>query len=624
MLDLRFHINKMNRIILSMFFLIGFACEYKPQEIYEVEIQPITTAPEITVNLNFDTDTIYIPVNRAINLNYSVNDDLVRFAKFTLNNNHLVTIESKSGTFSINFNAAAYSTNHAYELKVEVFRGSGSGSLADEMLMEGFLYSKSFVLYFLDMLQMSPQITKVIPENGSLKIQWEKFKGLGFRNYHVFNTVFRKIAIIPEQNQTWLYDDSYVGINGEYYIVTETEAESYQSTSISYNYGLPEATVTHAGDMNLQINWGKSTFWNNISGYKIYEWYRDFNVVHEVGYAENEADTSFLYPEGRFAVKTKYFIQPIPKEVETTEPDLWGLWNSTSPTNDIIIGDEMPVIPFTFFNNPSGNFCYYSNAYYILKFDCLTETFTDSIATIGLCSSCSQDGTLLLSKNGQQMEIVNTDNMEVTRIVSVAELPDENEPFQWLIGNNKTGVFVNHLADFYFYDFENKINLAQFRIDGEINFGDVMKVSPDATYFCIRHIKGIYPNYVTELFKLENGNITTLLKDADITFFDFDPDSKQFIYYKNEKLVTVSLQNMSTIKESTLGNELFCDIDWNNNEYLVLNAERDMFSICDLESGSTKKQIKTYDFGTNQSDYSSIYLSNKTLFTQSLRLKLNY
>jgi len=613
-------INKLS----ILFILFGFGCQFEPQGIYEEEIQPVISAPDINVNLNFENDTIYIPTNRAVNLSYSVNDDLVRFAKFSINNSQLSLIESKSGTFSINFNPISYVPNHAYELKVDIFKGSGSGSLADKMHMEGFLYTKSFVLYFQDMNELATQTIEVVPENGRLKIQWEKFKGLGFRNYHVFNTVFKKIAIISDQNQTWMYDDSYIGYNGEYYIVTETDYDSYRSNSLSYNYGLPAAKATYAGNMNLQIKWGKNIFWNNISGYKIYEWYRSFNIINDVGIIENPADTSFLYSEGRFAVKTTYFIQPLPKIGEITELDSWSLWNMASPTNDIIIGDKMPVIPFSFLNNPGGQFCYYSNAYHILKFDCLTETFTDSIPTIGLCISGSQNGNLLLSKNGEQMEVINTNDMQVSDIVAIAELPDKTEPLQWTIGNDKTGVFVNQLADFYFYDFGNKTALAKFRIDGEFNFGDIMKISPDAQYFCIRHIKEIYPNYITELLKLENGSVTTLLKDPEITFFDFDPNSDQFIYFKNEKLVSISLKDLSIIKENTLDNEFVCDIDWNNNEYLVINSDRDLFSIRDMESNATKKQVKTYEFGTNQSDYSSVFLSNKILFTQGLRLKLNY
>jgi len=305
---------QMKKITYYLFSLtmIFSACEYEPEGIYEVDVQPVTDAPEITVNLNFMTDTIYVPTNGYTTLVYSTPDPKVRYAYFELNNKQLVKIESTSGTFTFSFSAGQYQKVIPYELKVELFRSTGSGSLADKVYAEGFLYSKSFILIFQNESEMAPQVTGVFPENGSLRVEWEKFKGFGFQKYHVFNSVFYKIDIITDPNKTFLYDDSYIGYNSDYYIVTETNDNTFTSNHFYFEDGLPEATAELTENTTMKVSWGQSKYYNNIEGYRIFESYNRYNHFNEIAYIENSQDTSYLYDDGRFGVASRFYILPVP------------------------------------------------------------------------------------------------------------------------------------------------------------------------------------------------------------------------------------------------------------------------------------------------------------------------
>lgn len=617
--------NRMKNFIYLLFLIFIFAaCEYEPGGVYEVDVEPVTEAPDITVNLNFSSDTIYIPVSGYTTFNYSTPDSKVRFALFKLNNSQLSKIESTSGTFTFNFNSTQYQKGIPYQLTLELFRGTGSGSLADKLNAEGFLYSKSFVLVFEDEAAMAPQIIRVIPENGSLKVEWEKFKGVGFQRYHVFNSVFYKMAIIEDQNKTFMYDESYIGYNGEYYIVTETDNNTFTSRHYSYEEGLPEAVAKKIDDLSIEITWGKSKFENNIHGYRIFESYNWFNYFNEVAYIQDGAATNFTFEDGRFAVKTRFYIQPIPKIGEHALNSYDDLRYMASSTGDVLIGDPMPVFPFAAFIKPLGNFSYFTDIFQVYKFDCEKNIISDSIPSQYVYLSVSPDGKRMLTSKPGQIEIVNTANMQVAEVIPESTFPEEEMPVQFLLSNNGKGVFYNEKADYYYYDYLNKTVEAKFRVDGESNLGDKMKISPDGQFFCVRHIKGIYPNYLTELFKLDGGEAVMIWSDSETGFFDFDPTTGELVYYKNGILTRMSPDDLTILSEISVSEKYFYDIDWNRQEYVTLSEERNLISIYDLNTTDLKKEVKTYKFGDSSSSFENLFLSNKILFTEGLKLKLVY
>ena len=616
----------MKKIIFFLFYLVvAFsACEYQPDGTYEVDVEPVTDAPEITVNLNFETDTIYVLTTGYTTLTYSTPDQNVKFAYFELNNKQLMMIESTSGTFTFSFNSDQYQKGIPYDLTVQLFRSSGSGSLADKMNAEGFLYTKSFVLIFEDESKMAPQIINVGPDSGSLKVEWEKFKGVGFLRYHVFNSVFNKIDVITDPNQTFLYDNSYIGYNSDYYVVTETDNNNFTSNHVSLEDGLPDATAQLTENTTMKITWGQSKYYNNIAGYHIYESYNRYNHFKELAYIENNTDTNYFHKDGRFAVSSRFYVLPVPVEREIPLNSFDDLRYRASSTEDVFIGEQMPVFPMTFFHNPPGNFCYYSDIENIYKFDCSKNDFIGTIPTRHLYLSVSPDGKTILSSNIDHLEIIDADKMEVRDVIPVTDLPDGQLLYQFLIANNGKGVFSNELGDYYYYDYTNRVTEAKFRVDGESNMGDKMCVSPDGRYFCIRHVKGIYPNYLTELYKIEGGKTMQIWTDDEVDFFDFDPEKGQFLYFKDEKIIRVQPEDMSVISELSVNDDYLYDIDWNKKEYICLNAERDLFTICSLNSGEIRNQVKTFNFGGYNSDYDHVVLSNKIIFTQGLRLKLSY
>lgn len=610
-------------IIIITSILLGTSCEYEPKGVHNVEVKQITDAPELLVKFNFDTDTVYVPVSNYITIEFSTNDPMVRYGYFELNQKQLALVSSSNGTFTFNFQTDLYQTGVPYILKIEFFRSTGSGSLADKYLQEGFLYRKEFVLIFKTSNDFVPKIISLIPEDGSLKIVWGKFNGIGFKQYHIFNGDY-KIAVITDLNQTSVFDPTFIGY-GAFKIVLETDYGTFTGP-ISY---FTDITLFAKGlktsDNRVLISWAKNKYVKNLAGYRVYRYIQETGETSEVAFITNPQDTSLTVDLGIFAVKMKYYIKPVARINDIPVDDSGDLQAYAAGTEYFRMGTNIPDINWFVFAKSPDNNCFYPHYYIntvLYKFNPEYQTVTDSIQDIYPHLSLSPDGNKLLIRRRDQLEIVNPVDLETIEIIPSSVFPEGVLPLVYYISDSNVGVIVNDLGNFYFYDFQNKTALAQFRIDNTMLSMDKMRISPDGSFFSERHPTPFNAYFTTELFKLE-GSQALQIWSAPISFSDFDPNNNHFLYFDNKELYTISLEDLSIVNELTISDQYIYDVDWVRHEFLSLNAEQNQFSICDLETGLIKEKIETRNYGGIW-NISNVYLNNKTLFLRDLKIQLDY
>lgn len=622
----------MKRLFLPIiiFILVLNSCEYQPTGIYEVNIDPIDKAPPINVDLNVLSDTLFLPNRGDVNLNYSTNDENIKHMSFLLENGHKSVDFGNKGSFTIGFDENNYQLNTPYKLTIQCFRSSGSGSLADQLDQEGFIYEVNYTVFFVDFEEMAPQITKISPEAGSMKIEWEKFKGVGFKAYHVFNSEFYKIDIISDPNKTFTYDDSYIGYGGNYFVTTSSEADSYRSNTVSPTVELPVAWATQLDNGTYEIKWNKTKFENNVIGYKIYENINEFNYLKEIAFIHDLTDTSLIYDNMPFAAKTRFFVQHIAKEPRTTE-EYWAenYHYFIGQTEDYLLGKKIPLLPYPFFYTPLGDNCYYSSQW-LYKFNTQLDQISDSIMDGGSYLSVSPNGTEILTIQSEtsSVDILNAANFSKISTIQNKDFPGQKAPYACTISNSDVGVVIDDYGNYFFYDFAKKETLAEFSNLGQTMITDQKKISNDGKFFCASHYTES-GSYDAELYKLENGEAICIWTEENVECFDFDPIQQQFIYFKNYKLHRIQLPDFTLVEEIQMPDNITFNIDWNEHEFLSLNDARDLFSIRSLESGEVKKTIRTFGFDAGGgSNYHCAFLSNKTIFTSGwyngLHLKLEY
>jgi hypothetical protein len=604
--------------------LFVISCEYKPKGVHEVKIDKVSEIPGIDINLNFASDTLYLPLSEYITFRYSSADPLVRSAYMELNQKQLSYIESNSGSFTFQFNSNLYEINKPYIFKMEFFRSSGSGSLADVVYQEGFVYSLEITLIFVEDSKLGVKITKIAPENGTLKINWEKFKGVGFKKYHVFNGSFYKVAVISDPNQTYCYDPSSIGY-GYYWVVTEAEDDTYSGPRVIYHDINLAVSSSVLSDRQIKITWIKNKYPENLAGYRIYRYIQETGEYNEIAFITNPQDTTLECDLGVFAVKMRFYVKPVAKINDISIHDSGDLQAYAGTTEYFKMGDNIHNINWNVFAKSPDNICYYphfnqSNTV-IYRFNSENQAITDSIQDTYPSLSLSPDGNKLLIQRNGQIEILNP-NMVTLETITPSLLPEGILPSRFFISNSSLGVLVNS-GNFFFYDFQNKTVLKKFIINNITPGFDRMRISADGNIFCERHSTPFYTYFTTELYKLENDTVNQIWT-APVSFSEFDPNNNNyFLYFSNRRLYTISLDNLSTVKYLDIPDDYIFDIDWSRNEILSLNEAQNQFSIRSIETGSVKTQIDTRNY-SGIWDNSRVYLCNKTLFFGDTKLQLDY
>jgi hypothetical protein len=593
--------------IITFICCICASCEFEPEGSYKVNVNKITEAPSLVVQLNFDTDTIYIPLNINAKLAYSTSDSLVRYASFTLNNEEIITFEG-NGNFAIGFSTSGYKINTPYILRVNLYRSTGSGSLADKVRREGFLYSKKYIVFFTE-TDITPQITSLKIDSGKLKICWEKFHGLSFKQYDVIVSNSRTVAIIKSQQTDFCYDNFEFGRGGSFYIVTETENSTFYSRNVILNPDLPSIQIENVDETRIKLVWEKSKFYSKIKGYRLYEEIPHPQLKYNIGFFTDSQDTSIIFEKARFAVGIRFSLEVVPKDTSY-------YYSNSSITETIEIGEPKRTDFFDAMSFPLGKYGYvgYGQNGFLSKYNIESQLFEDSVKISSYYNNCSADGKLLLSINSDNLTLINAESMQIIESFSPEKFPFENRlPVRFLIGNNGIGVLIFD-ANFYFYDFLHHIVLKKFNTGLIGSFYSEMILSPDGKYF------GISGLYETSLYHYENDSVSMVWKDQQ-GYLDIDYVNNSLVFFKSGQLRNMSFNDLKISVKRNLGTGFIYDIDWYNREVLYLNSNRDMLSIIGMDDGIVKKVINTYDFGNF---YHWIHLINKTLYVRDRILKLNY
>jgi hypothetical protein len=311
----------MNKIYLFSFIfvlLILQSCSYEPKGNNFVKIDPKGVIPDVQYNLNFATDTIYIQRTDKITFSYTRNGDKVNWAKFIFNGHETVEQTSSSGTIELTLaiNDADFAKG-TFPLEMQLFTRSQTGSVADYSGAEGFLLSKTWTIVVRDSYHMGSSIQKIECVDGTLKIDWDIFKGLDFMGYKIYKSMpdvrptsnsIKLVASISSQAQTSCVDNTYHGEKSNYYVIVN---EKFQGNSMQFTGPFPVVTASNTISGDILLKWTKSPFYKNLKGYRIT--YRDYQGNYQQVTDINSADIEFLViPNQFFVYNYEFYLTLVP------------------------------------------------------------------------------------------------------------------------------------------------------------------------------------------------------------------------------------------------------------------------------------------------------------------------
>lgn len=617
-------------LLLSLLMLNFAACTFSPEEMYEVDIDPPADVPDIRIELDLYTDTVYMDNESRTVVSPEIDGNKVHSIEVYVGGTLIDRVYYPNEELDVWLNYGLESNTY-YHMNFVFYVATGTGSMADSLKAEAYLMSYECEMMFVDSKDLASRISSQECVNGKLRMHWTKFKGAGFKRYILIHgldgwVARDTVAYIYDRDINYAYDETYVGYRRPYYVITETSYTSYLGKYIYSNEDLPQIQVEKKPGGLLQFTWEKSNYSNNAVGYKLYEHIRDVNSEEVVEIAST-TDTSLLYEKGRFMKNARYYLHTVPK-VEPPEIIPSNLSAYTTETQAIDIGDPITINRNSRFNAPLGKCCYFLGGHKLIKFDCETQSDISNGAVPSLDMNVSPDGRYIISREyNDQNEIViyNSEDLSVYRRYAFSDLLPESEGVKYLaISNNGIIALASGLRKIYIYNIHTDKNLYQHEVSNMLSFWSPgIKISPNGDYLLLKYSYNSYSTLKTALLKI--GSSFTERWSGDVDFYQFDDVNQSFSYYQNKTLYTRSLSSLSIVKQYRLQDRMVFNIDYNNDEFVSINWDKDIIKIYDFNTGEVKREVPTDDDVSGDALGFNVYLSNKTIFSDDdLKVQLEY
>lgn len=239
------------------------SCEYEtPEKV--TYVNPDSTSPALT-ELALDLNTDILSVCGLTRFNFSLISSDQSIMVVVVNClGKTFTTEGPSGYFEVD---PTTFPDGEYKVQMDVYTHSGTGSLADKIGSEGYLFTREWILKIQRPSFIKVKFLDSSVENGFLKIQWQKLELPYFQYYKIIatdsslNHSFTKI--IYDVNSTSLIDSSFVGGKAEFTLMVafnqcEDPSKEYFSDKLIYRY--PAYITFDERADSMTINWTNLPF----------------------------------------------------------------------------------------------------------------------------------------------------------------------------------------------------------------------------------------------------------------------------------------------------------------------------------------------------------------------------
>jgi len=289
--------------LLSVIFLAG--CEYHTDKVNYQDVKKPDNA-SMVINLNPSESKYIITDYKWFNYNSFTDKGKIYNISVFVDTTKISDINDSIGSFKLD--AGDYMDGN-HTLTIIATTSSGSGSLADLLGAEGFVFSFSWDLMINYIKPEYVNLTRIFNDSGILKIEWEKYKRENFDRYEVIKTTWDNVnpphsitvAIVKDRNQSYIYDSTFTGGHAAYYIKVFTRLSNY-STSGYLGFYEPywPMQATWIQEDLVKLSWDKCNY------PKVFKQYRIFRN-NQLIYTSDNLDSNFIIkPVGVIGENSKY------------------------------------------------------------------------------------------------------------------------------------------------------------------------------------------------------------------------------------------------------------------------------------------------------------------------------
>ncbi|SIQ89905.1 hypothetical protein [Pontibacter lucknowensis] len=443
------------RLLLGIIPCFFLACDYSPSGSHFEEVNPhVDVVGDIQLDNFPEQDTLMLRGSVNLQFNVSLPGRTIYSVELLLDKKSLGTATSATGQRQLQTTDFA---DGYYKLQLNVVGNSGTGSLADKAGAEGVQVYRTWVVYIDNTIPKPVTLTSVKAEDGSLKVEWKKYRGTGFQKYEImrqypgqqFTSVV--VATITDPNQTTWFDTDYLGERVSYNVVTRVNGYYYNlySNSIPYFYPKPQvlsSTISPAKE--LIITFSSTPFYRNLGSYELT---LNSNRVFTM---TNSKDTVVTTPANIFGEELHATLFTYPKSFP-------GASSRYEVDYAILSGLGAPWGPLSvegLFGMPASGKLYFTDRGYLKVVDAATRHVEQQRNIMYLQADSekqdviSQDGKILYSIIGNAVHRLHPLTLQTLASYELNDLlPEELYHFSMLDGvsNNNRLILRARNAEYY-------------------------------------------------------------------------------------------------------------------------------------------------------------------------------
>lgn len=606
-------IFKFEFLFLLLATVLIYSCEYEPKGVYNRSVNENVTAPQIqVVNLNLDDDTVFLYTDKEVYFNFKSSKQEIKAVSFIIDGIRMPQVNSNSGTFQLNF---AGFTEGEHSLVMDILTASGSGSIAEHIGAEGFLYSKSWKLivngsYFAQ--------AKASVKDGFLLLSWARYKSSDFSEYVVYrsNEMGNDVEIARLTTIEYI-DKSYIGEGGRYKLKVKTK----EGNQLDWGYieivpDLPGFHISATETNQYILHLEKSKYYNAVDTFWIAQSLNYGGIYTTVKTTQNPNDTIFPLDNALFGDNVYFKVKLIPKNSNI----MYIFQNSYMFEHyiEILLG-----IPFKKQNSNTYNlhpvnhdeFVYVTGCDSIIRYSVSRKGTVEQFgyhSTDG-CSKCEISQIVVSSSGKYITNHVNcADDVMLIKSGSMSNnIIRDLKPYSGNmyspgipVSDLGTGLVNSINGGFYIYDFNTATSIGNYK--KAFYGGSGIDISPNGDYVFLQDDS-------LRLVQFNNGQFVNIWSNSMFQvpkFYEFDASNPtQLVIWDGSTFSVKQCNNFSKVYQFALTDKNILNIDYFNKEMLTY-SDGHMY-VRSYLNGALLKDIPTHL--NPQNWYQSCYLVNHAI-----------
>lgn len=563
--------------IVLLFLLVVFlqSCEYDPKGTFERQVTKDIPPPEIQIlDLNLDNDTVFLYPGIPVNFRFSSTNQEIKRVKFIIDD----TIEkytgySNSGVFNLNYGEFI---EGMHKLLLEIITVSGTGSIAEHMGAEGFIFSKTWELQVNNSYKSQ---VKASVSNGLLKLVWPEYRSTDLKNYIVYRVDLLNNAVELKKPKTAEFiDSSYVGEGGGYTINVYTQKGKLLTWGhVDIPKDLPKLSLITTESNQYVLAMRKSKYFNAIDTFQISQSLNFGATYSKIKSTQNPNDTILNLVTSFFGDDANFRLKLVPKNKNVL------YFGDNHLSFESYIECELGF-PFSDHNNNIYNirqvnndeFAYVDGCSILIRYSVSQKRAVEQLEYQPTsCTGCNF-GILSFSSSGKYITnyalcnfdvmLIPSDNMKNYITRDLKPFSGNNYPLI-PVSDSGIGIVNNVNGGFYVFDFNKNSSLVFYKKN--ISGGIGLNISPDGESIVLTDdsLRLVHFNGV------QFTNIWSYSKNNQPKYFAFDAVNPSQLVFWNGSVFSVKLCNdFSNVHEFPLTDGSILSIDYFNKEILTYSS----------------------------------------------------